>query len=545
MRRVTLVGVVAALCLACGRTPGYIADAGASTGEVVEIDPCLEDDAQCTSIVTLQRAADILFVIDNSGSMAREQGTLAANFPRFVEVLEGEMVGASYRIGITTTDQQGLRATSCRSRLYEFTWEGALGPSQQYIEQNEQQRGCLNSCLHNDIDLVATANDDGENVPRPWLEKSSGSTNVPLGVTIPQALQCIGPQGINGFGYEMPLESMQYVLADNAEGFMRDDALLAVVFVTDEADCSMRPGHEDTIALSENAFWTYPDRPTSGVCWNAGVTCDGGPGTYDWCYSQDKDWDGAPTDDPNAAVLYPVDRYVSTLNDIANNKAARGGNGTVLVAVIAGVPEGYANGTELVYRDSADWQFNLEYGIGPGCGVGTESIGDPPGIPPVRLREFAEQYATEGRNIFSVCEADYAVALEEIAEAIERLGSRACVPGCATDTNPRVDRLQPGCSVIEERAELDGGDRAVPPCILDNSGWYFPSDDTNLCYRQLTDADNGTPWTHDDMSAQCVSRGSNLEFVLERRENVPIPPGVGVRVDCELDGPVGTPCSDL
>jgi hypothetical protein len=543
--RLTLVGLAAASCFACGRTPGFIQDAGGETGEVVEIDPCLQDDSECTSIVTLQRAADILFVIDNSGSMAEEQGTLAANFPRFVEVLEGELVGASYRIGITTTDQIGLRASSCRSRLFEFTWEGQLGPDQQYIERHEQQAGCLDSCLYDSIDLVPTSNGGGDKVSRPWLEKSSGSTNVPPGVTIAEALQCIGPQGINGYGYEMPLESMRTVLADNAAGFMREDALLAVVFVTDEADCSMSSNNDAWIANEYNPFWTYEDRPTSGVCWNAGVACDGGPGTYDWCWAQDKDRNGEPTSDAERAVLLPLERYASVLNDIANVKAARGGNGTVLVAVIAGVPEGYTDGAPLVYQDSADWRFNLEYGIGPGCGRGTESIGDPPGIPPVRLREFAERYATEGRNMFSICNADYAVALQEIAESIERLGSRACVPGCATDTNPRVDLLQPGCTVIEERSEVDGGDRAVPACVLDNSSWHFPNEATNLCYRQLTDPDNGTPWTHDDMSPQCVSRGSNLEFVVERREGVPVPPGVGVRVDCQLDGPVGTMCGDL
>ena len=44
---------------------------------------------------------DVLFVIDNSGSMQQEQDNLVANFPQFVSVLEAS--GLDYRIGVTTT----------------------------------------------------------------------------------------------------------------------------------------------------------------------------------------------------------------------------------------------------------------------------------------------------------------------------------------------------------------------------------------------------------------------------------------------------------
>jgi len=110
------VGVAAA---ACGRGPGI---------EWFEPppDPC--DDNACISVSALQRAVDILFVIDNSGSMGVEQGTLAANFPAFIDVLEAQQFGASYRIGITTTDAQGtLRVSSCRERLFEFVFDDFAG----------------------------------------------------------------------------------------------------------------------------------------------------------------------------------------------------------------------------------------------------------------------------------------------------------------------------------------------------------------------------------------------------------------------------------
>ncbi len=45
---------------------------------------------------------DILFVVDNSGSMSVEQERMAESFPNFVEGLE--LAGLDYRIGIITTD---------------------------------------------------------------------------------------------------------------------------------------------------------------------------------------------------------------------------------------------------------------------------------------------------------------------------------------------------------------------------------------------------------------------------------------------------------
>src|SRR5262245_57636987 len=44
---------------------------------------------------------DVLFVIDNSGSMGQEQANLTANFPMFIQVLNDS--GLDYRVGVTTT----------------------------------------------------------------------------------------------------------------------------------------------------------------------------------------------------------------------------------------------------------------------------------------------------------------------------------------------------------------------------------------------------------------------------------------------------------
>jgi hypothetical protein len=523
------LGIVTA---ACGRGPGiYLFEPPP--------DPC--DDNACISVSALQRAVDILFVIDNSGSMGVEQGTLAANFPAFIDVLETQQFGASYRIGITTTDAGGtLRVSSCRERLFEFVFDDFAGT---FID--EQQSGCLASCAHETVRTVPTGvATDSESVPRPWIEKTEGRTNLEGGISIADAMRCAGPQGINGSGFEAPLESMYEVLeADgNSAGFVRDEALLAIVFVTDETDCSMPAENAEVLLSSAGAaLWTDPDGPTSGACWKAGTTCTGGPGIYDECHAVDKGLDGEETDeDP---ILHPVQRYVDAVTDLSAAKAARGGTGQVLVAVIGGVPLDYPVTGEMIYQDSDFPEFNVEYGIGPSCGRGTETPTSPPGIPPVRLKEFAEQFATDERNLFSVCATDYTVALQQIVDTLGRLSARTCVPGCVRDQDDDELGLQPKCRLVER--DSDGDERVVPRCLMNADGWSFPGTSPELCYRTLLDTDASTSTPQDDMSRQCVTQGANVELVVERPPGVIEAAGTFVEVECDLLGPVGTACDEL
>jgi len=76
------------------------------------IRPHAEVVFRATGTATLQRvdwfdgganlAADIVFVVDNSGSMTEEQAALASNMGAFVDGLEAG--GVDYRIGVVTTD---------------------------------------------------------------------------------------------------------------------------------------------------------------------------------------------------------------------------------------------------------------------------------------------------------------------------------------------------------------------------------------------------------------------------------------------------------
>src|SRR5690606_35255871 len=124
------------------------------------------------------------------------------------------------RIGITTTDNGNrwcpdttpeggkLVLSSCRSRTQAFVFSGAM-------PVDATQEACLDICPEEyaNIEIQPTTVDtDEESKARPWIENIEGATNLPEGLSTVQAFQCLGPQGINGCGFEEHLESMYKAL---------------------------------------------------------------------------------------------------------------------------------------------------------------------------------------------------------------------------------------------------------------------------------------------------------------------------------------------
>jgi len=71
---------------------------------------------------------------------------------------------------------------------------------------------------------------------RRWIERYDN-------VDVAMQFGCLANVGTMGSSLEMPLETMKLALVDRVSdgsnaGFRRDDALLAVVFLSDEEDCS-------------------------------------------------------------------------------------------------------------------------------------------------------------------------------------------------------------------------------------------------------------------------------------------------------------------
>jgi hypothetical protein len=484
----------------------------------------------------VNRKVDVLLILDNSGSMGEEQANLAANFGPFIEKLEA--AGADYRIGITTTDIGGkgcaggpaggtLHLSSCLDRPQDFVWH----------TEDQFEAACVAHCEYDDAALTIRPTElepGGEAVARPWIQSYSGVSNLPGGVDPLAAFQCVAPQGISGCGWESPLEAMARAL-DNMQntarpeyGFLRSDALLAVLIVTDEADCSAAPGMGPALFDADTFWHEGMNWPTSAVCWNAGVACSGSS-PFDDCWDVNRDASGDETDDPAQAVLRPVAHYVEALEAVAASKLD---GREVLVSIIAGVPEGYGSGeAEILYADvehtpfDEDPEFQELFGIGAGCQSEIDGVLQT-AVPPVRLKTFAEAFVSAGlkpgaRNLYSVCAADYTPAILDIVAGIEVELPPACFPQCVLDTDPTTPELDFSCEVFER----DGGDeRRLPECLAGASGPELPTD-ADACWIAKTG---------DELSPVCVERKHNLEFELLRRPGVPVPGDVEVLAECEL-----------
>lgn len=193
---------------ACGdQTPMVLGDAGASVS--ADAAPGADGSARFqpgrdgstpTGAVGCNKM-DILFVIDNSGSMSQEQDNLVTNFPRFIEVLDSfRNGGLQYRLGVTTTAIGGD---------FEF-----LG-----LASSDAPGGLLST----------------PDMADPWLDR--GTPNLA------DIFSDLATVGTTGSAIEQPLRAAKYALVDRVEdgtnaGFLRPDALLALVVLTDEDDSS-------------------------------------------------------------------------------------------------------------------------------------------------------------------------------------------------------------------------------------------------------------------------------------------------------------------
>ncbi len=493
--------------------------------------------------LTVNKDVDILFVIDNSGSMGEEQGLLADNFPAFINVLEDPEVAANYRIGVTTTDNGNpfcgstgpeagkLQLSSCRQRQQEFVFSGIPMADATAV-------ACTDVCDLETIDIEPTITEfDDEPSVRPWLENIEGKTNLAdENVTTVEAFQCFGPQGIAGCGFESHLESMYKALlraqqsGEDQYGFLRSNAILSIVIVTDEVDCSYNNAFSSIFqpdsAGGNEVFWSNPEdmQPTSALCWNAGVVCEGTGNPYTSCRSSNKDIDGNIDVSDSDAVLHPLGRYTDFVQQLEVAKQQITPSQEVLVALIGGVP---ANG-ELTYSNSPDTDgFQRDFGIGPGC---TYDDGDPAtplgtAVPPVRMKEFAEAFQVgDESNVYSICQPEYRDALSAIANTIRDQIVPACMTACVADTDPVSEGVQPQCTLIQEAPDVASGDvieSNIRPCGPDDA----VPEGQDVCFVPLVD---------DALSEFCAEEGWNLEFRLVRREGVPAPGGTSVSATCQL-----------
>lgn len=153
---------------------------------------------------------DLLFVVDNSGSMKQEQDNLVASFPGFVQEMQQELADAeSLHIGVVSTDP------------YEFNEAPCAGVLGGLVTQTGGENASGKVC-------------------GPY---ASGKRFMNEQDDLPQSFACAAQVGTGGSGDEMPIDAALQALGGGLgspgacnEGFVRADALLVLVLITDEEE---------------------------------------------------------------------------------------------------------------------------------------------------------------------------------------------------------------------------------------------------------------------------------------------------------------------
>ena len=138
---------------------------------------------------------DILFVIDDSGSMGEEQTNLQTNLDTFIQGLKDSPVANDFQVGVTTTSVTGWTGGSSGEAGRLVGTPGVLVGSSATFVSDFQARGAA----------VGTG--------------GSGKEQGLLAMRRALSAPLIEVGGVN-------------------EGFLRQGARLAVVFLSDEDDCS-------------------------------------------------------------------------------------------------------------------------------------------------------------------------------------------------------------------------------------------------------------------------------------------------------------------
>jgi len=207
-------------------------------------------DCSQKSVLPGAAKTDILFVIDDSGSMARAQANLAANFQAFVDRLVASPVKNDFQIGVTTTSVHTYDPGAAPPDQYPNTfWSPVTGgscPTPPYPPASGTTfpQGLVVSVTSLGGNPGPTYRAQSTSAPPRILAASSN--------TLANDFVTNAYVGVCGSGKEQGLEAARLALeaagpGGGNDGLLRPGAVLAVIIVSDDDDCS-DPLHAGTSA---------------------------------------------------------------------------------------------------------------------------------------------------------------------------------------------------------------------------------------------------------------------------------------------------------
>jgi hypothetical protein len=332
---------------------------------------------------------DLLFVIDDSGSMRDKQQILARAVPDLIDRLTNPLCVDPSTLAPASKQPSDALAVCSAGSVREFNAVqdlhiGVVSTSLGGVGAASCGVGFSRSSANDHAHLIAPRNAAAKG--RNFLVWDPGQTAQPHGERDPAALRAAVSQlvllGESGCPYEMPLEAMyrfliepepyaDVVLAECGSGsapqacaiqqgvdqellrerksFLRYDSLVAIIMLTDENDCSLAAGGQsfhvfDEIGALSRATDACPQDPTDPCCRSCAdptpAGCTDASGCAQPTYSRMEDSGLLRCFDQKRRLgrdyLYPVSRYVDGLR----GERVPGRNGALVPNPLFVDPEG-------------------------------------------------------------------------------------------------------------------------------------------------------------------------------------------------------------
>jgi hypothetical protein len=350
--------------------------------------------------IDARKQLDLLFLIDDSPSMADKQANLRRNFPSLIAALQNIKGGLpDVHIAVVTSD---------------------LGSGPTAVSR-ECQPGGKRGVFRVD---PACGLDPGDR----FIVSSAGGTMNNFKQDMATVFSCLAAAGDQGCGFEHQLQAIRVALYEQVtpanKGFLRPGAYLGIVILTDEDDCSAEPTSD--LFTDDQRF---KGTTASFRCAQVGHRCDGmAPpiGNFSAPLSHCQPADGG--------------RLIRVADVIGSVRALKPEpDKQILVAAITG----WSDDAGALYQYGPVPPIQ-ELDYLPICqganGKATAAL---------RVRQFVQGFGNNGL-VQSICADDFSPAMKKIGDNLTTLiDQKVCLDAPPVDTRPDPG-LQPDCVVTEQ-----------------------------------------------------------------------------------------------
>jgi hypothetical protein len=498
---------------------------------------------------------DLLFVIDNSGSMASEQLKLAEQLPKLVRVLTSgdryagvpeSQIPAEDRdpkkrmftpvktmhLGVVSTNMGGIDGpTGSQEAILSCDGlgdDGVLQKSTDVAVNGVYAKASEFPGYPKDAEVLAPRPECDINGLQKYQEYDSTDPDDTPEATA-EAFSCVSALGVRGCPFEQQLEAMWKALAPPSglgdddlykflngtkgqgeranEGFLREEAILAVIIVSDEEDCSITDDGKALFGLDKAAEEEWGD---------LNLRCG--------------------RNAPNADLIHPTKRYIDGLKSLKPNNPDR-----IIYAAIVGVPQDAIESNQPIddILERSDMQF-AENTASPGLPrLSCVSNKGDEAYPPRRMLEVAKGFGDQA-VIYSICEDDYGPALNTLIEKIASKLKGNCLPrqlspGDNGLVNCQVFELLPkGVEKCDPGYGLSGN--PISRNIVENgkttSRLACPMKQLAVTGGQVA---NGNGWFYDNFSenlAMDCNPGEQQRIAFQFASGTDLPSGAGATFEC-------------